>query len=42
MVVVGTHPDNGSSPFLDEVPVLDAEVESLMAWQRSRAISLTS
>eukprot|EP00438_Fugacium_kawagutii_P027023 Skav232521 [mRNA] locus=scaffold1096:935294:937453:- [translate_table: standard] len=35
MLVVGTHPDNQSEPFIDEVPRLEEEVASMLAsWQR--------
>ena len=30
MYIVGTHPDNGSEPWVDEVPMLDDETKSLM------------
>jgi hypothetical protein len=37
MLVVCTHPDNGDEAFVHEVPVMKAETEYLMWWQRDRA-----
>ena len=37
MYIVGLHPDNGSEPFVDEVPCLDVEINALMEEQRRRA-----
>ena len=39
MRVVCTHPDNLTSAFVDEVPVMEKEVEALMQYQR-RLVSL--
>ena len=39
MRVVCTHPDNGESAFIDDVPDLRWEVEEMMAYQRTRAVS---
>jgi hypothetical protein len=39
MLVVGAHSDNGDAAFVDEVPVMRAETEDLMNWQRARAKS---
>ena len=36
MRVVCTHPDNGEEAFVHEVPVLKAETDYLMWWQRNR------
>ena len=36
MYVVGTHPDNGDQAFVDDVPIMDAEVQVLMKAQRMR------
>ena len=37
MLVVCTHPDNGEAAFVHDVPVLKAETDYLMWWQRQRA-----
>jgi hypothetical protein len=37
MYIVGTHPDNNERAFVDCVPVMHAEVEALMYYQRQRA-----
>ena len=37
MFVVCVHPDNGSDAFVDEVPVLDAEIALMMQHQRDKA-----
>ena len=36
MYVVCTHPDNGDEAFVDKVPVMSAEVDALVEYQRSR------
>ena len=38
MFVVCVHPDVGSSPFVDDVPIMPSETEALMCWQRARAL----
>ena len=37
MYVVGAHPDNEEEVFVDRVPVMEAEVSGMMAYQRARA-----
>ncbi len=42
MFVVCTHPDNGSTAFVDTVPVMYDEVESMMEEQRQRVHEMAS
>ena len=37
MYIVGMHPDNGSDPFVDEVPCMPSEINALMEEQRRRS-----
>ena len=36
MYIVGMHPDNGSEPFVDDVPYMPSEINALMEEQRRR------
>ena len=40
MMVARFHPDVGDSPFIDEVPSLTTEVESIMLEQRQRHLTV--
>ena len=37
MLIVAIHPQSGPDAFIDDVPVLEAETDALMQWQRDRA-----
>ena len=40
MYIVGMHPDNGREKFVDEVPLMSAEIEALMEEQRRRSFEV--
>ena len=35
MFIVGCHPDNGSEPFVDPVPVMNREADSVLEAQKA-------